>query len=55
MGRNVELRNTHIAFFNSPRDVLQINIMSQQLGLGSELKEWCQDAKSVRYGQLLID
>ena len=41
--------------FKSPRDVLQINTLSQQLGLGSQLKDWYQDAKSVPYGHLLID
>ena len=41
--------------FKSPRDVLQINTFSQQLGLGSQLKEWYQDATSVPYGHLLID
>ena len=40
--------------FKSPRDVLQINTLSQQLGLGSQLKEWYQDATSVPYGHLLI-
>ena len=41
--------------FKSPRDVLQINTLSQQLGLGSQLKEWYLDATSVPYGHLLID
>ena len=53
--RDVELQNTHIVLFKSPRDVLQINTLSQQLGLGSQLKEWYQDATSVPYGHLLID
>ena len=55
LGRDVELQKTHIVFFNSPRDVLQIITLSQQLGLGSQLKEWYQDATSVPYGHLLID
>ena len=29
--------------------------LSQQLGLGSKLKEWYQDATSVPYDPLLID
>ena len=29
-----ELQSTHIVLFKSPRDVLQINTLSQQLGLG---------------------
>ena len=55
LGRDVELNNTHIVSFNSPRVVLQINTLSQQLGLGSQLKEWYQDATSTPYGYLLID
>ena len=55
LGRGVELRNTHIVLVKSPRDVLQINTLSQQLGLGSQLKAWYQDATSVPYGHLLID
>ena len=31
--RDIELQNTHIDLFKSPRDVLQINTLSQQLGL----------------------
>ena len=44
--------------FKSPRDVLEINILSQQLGLlglGCQLKEWYQDATSVPYGYLFND
>ena len=55
LGRDVELQNTHIVLFKSPRDVLQINTLSQQLGLGSQLKEWYQDATSVPFGHLLIN
>ena len=54
LGRDVELQNTHIVLFKSPRDVLQINTLGTQLGLGSQLKEWYQDATSVLYGHLLI-
>ena len=39
LGRDIELQNTHIILFNSPRDVLQINTLSQQLGLGSQLTD----------------
>ena len=35
LGRDIELQNTHIVTFKSPRDVLQINMLSQQLRLGS--------------------
>ena len=55
LGRDVELQNTHIVLFKSRRDVLQIDTLSQQLGLGSQLKEWYQDATSTPYGHLLID
>ena len=55
LGRDIELQNTHIVLFKSPRDVLQINTLSQQLGLGSQLKEWYNKATSVPYGHLLVD
>ena len=53
--RDEKLQNTQRVLFKSPRDVLQIITISQQLGLGYQLKEWYQDATSVPYGQLLID
>ena len=37
LGRDVELQNTHIVLFKSPRDVMQTTTLSTQLGLGSEL------------------
>ena len=55
LGGGIELQNTHIVLFKSPRDVLQINTLSQQLGLGSQLKDWYTTATSVPYGHLLID
>ena len=55
LGRDIELQNTHIVLFKSPRDVLQINKLSQQLGLGSQLKDWYTTATSILYGHLLID
>ena len=55
LGRDIELQNTHIVLFKSPRDVLQLNTLSQQLGLGSQLKDWYTTATSVPYGHLLID
>ena len=55
MGRDIELQNTHIVSFKSPRDVLQINTLIQQLGLGSQLKDWYTKATSIPYGLLLID
>ena len=55
LGRDVELQNTHIVLFKSPRDVMQVTTLSTQLGLGSELVYWYRDATSVPFGQLLID
>ena len=55
LARDVELQNTHIVFFKSPRDVMQVTTLSTQLRLGSELVDWYQDATSVPFGPLLID
>ena len=55
LGRDVELQNTHIVLFKSPRDVMQVITLSTQLGLGSELVDWYRDAMSVPFGHLLID
>ena len=55
LGRDVELQNTHIALFKSPRDVMQVTTLSTQLGLGSELVDWHRDATSIPFGHLLID
>ena len=40
LGRDVELQNTHIVLFKSPRDVMQVTTLSTHLGLGSELVDW---------------
>ena len=40
LGRDVELQNTHIVLFMSPRDMMQFTTLSTQLGLGSELVDW---------------
>ena len=48
LGRDIELQITHTVFFKSPRDVLQINTLSQ-------LKDWYTTATSVPYGHLFID
>ena len=53
--RDVELQNTHIVLFKSPREVMQVTTLSTQLGLGSELVDWYRDATSVPFGHLLID
>ena len=55
LGRDVELQNTHIVLFKSPRDVMQVTTLSTQLGLGSELLDWYRDATFVPFGHLLID
>ena len=55
LGRDVELQNTHIVLFKSPRDVMQVTNLREQLGLGSELIDWYRDATSVPFGHLLID
>ena len=55
MGRDVELRNAHTVSFKTTRFNLQINTISQHLGLRSQLKKWYQDATSVPFGHLVID
>ena len=40
LGRDVELQNTHLVLFKSPRDVMQVTTLGAQLGLGSELVDW---------------
>ena len=52
--RDVELENTRIVLFKSPRDVMQVTTFGAQLGLGSELVDWCRDLTSVPFGLLLI-
>ena len=55
LGRDVELQNTHIVLFKSPRDAMQVTTLGAQLGLGSELVDWYRDATSVPFDRLLID
>ena len=45
LGRDVELQNTHIVLFKSPRDVMQEPTLSTQFGLGSELVDWYRRCK----------
>ena len=45
--RDIELQTTHIALFKSPRDVMQINTLSIQLGLGSSLVDWYRDRCNI--------
>ena len=55
VGRDIELQNTHIVPFKSPRDVMQVSTLSAQLGLEPELVDWCRNATSVPHGHFLID
>ena len=55
LGRDVELQNTHIVLFKSPREVMQVTTPGTQLGLGSEIVDWYRDATFVPLGHLLID
>ena len=55
LGRDVELQNTHIVLFKSPRDIMQVTTLSTQLGFGSELVDCYRDATPVSFGHLLID
>ena len=43
-GQHVEIQNTNIVFFQSHRYVMQVITFSAQLGLGSELVDWYQNA-----------
>ena len=54
-GRDVQLQNTHILLFKSPRDVMQVSTLIAHLGFQSELTDWYQDATSVPFSLLVID
>ena len=55
LGREIELQNTHIVLFKSPKDVLQVGGLIFQLGLGFWLTDWYKDATFIPFGELLID
>ena len=55
LGRDIELQNTHIVLFKSPRDINQIQRFGQQLGLGKQFSKWYEDATNKPFGHLLID
>ena len=55
LGRDVELQNTNIVLFKSPRDVMQVTTLSTKLRFGSELVDWYRDATSVSFVHLLIE
>ena len=40
VGRDVEIQNTNTGRFKSTRDVMQVSMLSSQLGLKSELVDW---------------
>ena len=54
LGRDVELQNSHIVPFKSPRNVMQVTTRSTQLGLSSELVDWYRDETFVPFGHLLF-
>ena len=51
----MELQNTHILLFKSPRGVLQVCRLSIQFGLGLMLVDWYKVAISVPFGHLKND
>lgn len=55
LGRDIELQNTHIILFKSPRDVQQVRVLSRQLGLSNDLERWYKKATTKPYGHLMID
>ena len=55
LGRDVELQNTRIVLFKSPRDVHKVATLGVQLELGSAFVDWYREATSVSFGHLLID
>ena len=55
LGRDVELQNTHIVLFKSPRDLMQVTTLGAQLGVSSELVDWYRDATSLPFSHLLIE
>ena len=54
LGKDVELQNTHIVFFKSPHDVMQVIMLRAQLGLELDLVGWYRDTKLVPLCRLLI-
>ena len=55
LGRDVELQNTNIFLFKSPRGVHQVALLSLLLGLGLTLVDLYRDATSLPFVYLLID
>ena len=50
LGKNVDLQNIHSYLLKSPRGVLQNNTLSQQWGLGSQLKKLYTNATYIPLG-----
>ena len=55
LGTDVELLNTPIVVFESPRDVHQDATLTVELGLGSTLVDWYWLATSVLCGHFLTE
>ena len=54
--RTIDLNNTHVVVFKSPRDVNQITYMGKQLNNAKFLKEaYTKATDTDQYGHLLID
>ena len=54
LDRNFEVQNMLIVLFKTPSDVMQISLLTAQLGLRSELIDWYWDTTSVPCSHLLI-
>lgn len=54
--KTIDLNNTHVILFKSPRDVNQINYLGKQLNNAKFLKDcYTKATDAERYGHLLID
>ena len=53
--KTIDLNNTHLVLFKSPRDVNQIHYLGNQLKLGGFVEMCYKRATAEPYGHLLID
>ncbi len=54
--KTIDLNNTHVILFKSPRDINQIRVLGKQLGEKQSFIEHCyQRATSEPFGHLMID
>ena len=53
--KTIDLSNTHLILFKSPRDVNQIRYLGNQLQLGEFVEKCYKKATSEAYGHLMID